>query len=356
MSSASQVPFKGYAVTNPKAWSDFDVIDFKPKNFKDTDVEIAITHCGVCGSDVHTITSGWGDIEPPLIVGHEIVGKATKVGSAVNGIKVGDRVGVGAQIGSCLECEACHTDNEQYCPKGIDTYNAEYPDGVKTMGGYSTAIRAHERFVFPIPDAMESKHAASMLCAGLTVYSPLVRDGCGPGKKVGIVGIGGLGHYAIMFAKALGAEVYAFTHSDSKTQDIKKMGADHVIVTDKDGEFAKPLAQKLHLIVSTRDVADDMPLVDYISMLWVQGHMIQVGLPDKPFPPIPGFAFTTNGSLFGGSKIGSKKEALAMLKLAAEKGVKPWIEELPMSKAGEAVERLKKNDVRYRFVLTQDLM
>lgn len=200
---------------------------------------------------MHTLKQGWGESQLPLVVGHEIVGKATRVGDNVKGIKVGDRVGVGAQVGACLRCKQCKDGYENYCPKQIDTYvreslvahlnapiliddyfqNAKYPDGTVTQGGYSTAIRAHQQFVFPIPEALESRHAASMLCAGLTVFSPLKTNGAGPGKKVGIVGIGGLGHYAILFAKALGAEVYAFTHSKDKMEDAKKLGADHVIDT-----------------------------------------------------------------------------------------------------------------------------
>lgn len=207
----------------------------------------------MCGSDLHTLKQGWGESHLPLVVGHEIVGKATRVGDNVKNIKVGDRVGVGAKIGSCMRCRQCKGEYENYCAKGISTYvsaasrtlylythvsvtttrqNSEYPDGVVTQGGYSTAIRAHQQFVFPIPDALESRHAAPMLCGGLTVYSPLVTNGAGPGKKVGIIGIGGLGHFALLFAKALGAEVYAFTHSPRKMEDAKKLGADHVVDTN----------------------------------------------------------------------------------------------------------------------------
>ncbi|TFK57318.1 NADPH-dependent alcohol dehydrogenase [Heliocybe sulcata] len=351
----SSVEFKGYAVTDTNKWSQFSVIDFQPKKFEDTDVEIAITHCGVCGSDLHTITSGWGEVPLPLVVGHEIVGKVTRVGSKVKEFKVGDRAGIGAQIGSCYSCRACKTDNENYCSKGVETYASKYPDGTLTQGGYSTAIRGNEQFVFPIPDKLESRDAASMLCAGLTVFSPLVRNGVGPGTKVGIVGIGGLGHYAVLFGKALGAEVYAFTHDNRKVEDIKKMGADQVTVTDDKGEFANDLAQTLDLIISTRDVAEGMPLQQYLSMLWVHGRLVTVGLPDQPLPQLSAFDLNPNGCYLGSTHIGSKKEAVQMLQLAADKGIKPWIEELPMKEAKQAVERLKRNDVRYRFVLTQDL-
>ena len=244
--------------TDPQKPTDLEVTNFEPKRFTDDDVEIAITHCGVCGSDVHTLKQGWGDSKLPLVVGHEIVGHARRIGQNVKDIKPGDRVGVGAKIGGCLSCRQCNSGYENYCPKGISTYvsiceqicrihlltlkdrhlrrhvlqNSQYPDGIVTQGGYATAIRAKQRFVFPIPDALESRYACSMLCGGLTVFSPLKTNGAGPGKRVGVIGIGGLGHYAILFAKALGAEVFAFTHSHDKMEDAKKLGADHVVDTN----------------------------------------------------------------------------------------------------------------------------
>jgi len=352
----SETVFKGYAVMDGKHWDKFEVIEYQPKTWTEDDVELAITHCGVCGSDVHTIDpSAWGVGKYPLVTGHEIAGVALKVGSNVKDIKVGDRVGVGAQIYSCLKCRACKCDNENYCPEGVDTYNAVYPDGVRTQGGYSTAIRANQQFVFPIPDGLESKYACTMLCAGLTVFSPLKRNGCGPGKKVGIVGIGGLGHYAILFAKAMGAEVYAFTHSDHKRADIEKMGADHVILTDHKG-WEKPLAMSLDLIISTRDSSKGMPLNEFLSTLWIDGHFITVGLPDEDLPPINAFSLIGNACRIGSSHIGSKVEALEMLQLAADKGIKPWIEELPMKDCDKAVRGVKEGKARYRYVLTQDLV
>jgi len=357
MSNVNATVFKGYAVTDPKNWDKFEVIEFKPKNWTEDDVEIAITHCGVCGSDVHTIDpSAWGKGNYPIVPGHEIVGKAIRVGSNVTDVKVGDRVGVGAQIFSCLECRACKSDNENYCPKMVDTYNDRYPgpDGVVTQGGYSTAIRANKQFIFKIPDGLESKYAASMLCAGLTVFSPLKRNGCGPGKKVGIVGIGGLGHYAVLFAKALGAEVYAFTHSDHKKADIEKLGADHIVLTGTPG-WEIPLARQLDIIISTRDSSKDFPMKEYLSTLWIDGHFITVGLPDEPLPPINVFDLLKNASRIGSSHIGSKVEALEMMQLAADKGIKPWIEELPMKDCNKAVRGVKEGKARYRYVLTQDL-
>ncbi|EJD05564.1 GroES-like protein [Fomitiporia mediterranea MF3/22] len=350
---AMQKTFKGYAVCDAKKWSDFSVVDFPAKKWEETDVEIAITHCGVCGSDVHTLTSGWGALETPIIVGHEIAGTAVRVGSKVQDIKVGDRVGVGAQVASCYHCKYCKSDNEQYCPAGVDTYNSKHPDGVRTQGGYSTGIIAHEQFVFPLPPGVSNAEGCSMLCGGLTVFSPLVRNGAGPGKRVGIIGIGGLGHYAVMFAKALGARVYAFTHQRDKEKDIKKMGADHVVFTNPG--FQEKCKMSLDLIVSTRDEASDYPLTEYLSMLDMHGKFISVGLPDAPLPATGAFAFAGNGCFFGGSHIGSKKEALAMLSLADKKGIKPWIEEFSMKDVKKAVEGVHKNNVRYRYVLKQDI-
>ncbi|TBU30289.1 GroES-like protein [Dichomitus squalens] len=355
---STNMQFKGYALIDPSKWTDLQVREFKPKNFQPDDVEIAITHCGVCGSDVHTLTQGWGESKLPLVVGHEIVGTVTRVGENVKDFKPGDRAGVGAQRGSCMSCRACKDGYENYCPNGIETYNSEYPDGVVAQGGYSTGIRAHQQFVFPIPDEIESRDVASMLCAGLTVYSPLKTHGCGPGKKVGIMGIGGLGHYAILWAKAMGAEVYALTHDQGKIDDIKKMGADHVINTEKK-DFWKDYPQTLDILLSTRDVhGEKMPLGDWLSMLYVHGRFITVGLPDTddPLPGIHAMKFAANGCMIGGSKIGSKQDCLEMLELARSKKIKPWIEEMPMKKAGTALQNVKDNKVRYRYVLTQDLV
>jgi len=345
---------KGYAIHDSEKWSDFALIDFKLKTAEPYDVDIAITNCGVCASDIHTITNGWGNFpDHPVVPGHEIVGKVTKVGSSVTEFKVGDIVGVGAQVSACFDCKACSNDNEQYCQHGVDTYNSKFPNGDIAQGGYSTAIRTHERFVFPIPDGLEPRLAASSLCAGLTMYSPLVRN-AKKGDKVGIVGIGGLGHYGIMFAKALGYETYAFTHSERKIEDIKKLGADHIINTN-DPKFGEKHAMELDLIVSTVDVAHGLPLSDLLPVLNIHGRFVSVGLPDHPLDGIQPQAFAGNGSFFGSSHIGSKKEAVAMLQLMADKKISPWIEEMPMSQAKEAVERLKKNDIRYRFVLSNDI-
>ncbi|KNZ78567.1 NADP-dependent alcohol dehydrogenase 6 [Termitomyces sp. J132] len=315
---------------------------------------------------VHTITGGWGHPILPLISGHEIVGHVVRVGPQVKSFKVGDRAGVGAQICSCLECDRCNADNEQYCPKQVDTYNAKYPNvsvfkvkrrgihvrqGDIAHGGYSTAVRAHERFVFPLPAGLPLEQIAPMLCAGITVYSPLVRNNTGPGKRVGIVGIGGLGHFAIQFARALEAEqVVAFSHSTNKEKDARALGAtDFVITGNKD--FTKGWQGKLDLIICTADVSRGIPLTELMTTLKVHGRLIMVAVPDDKLPALHTFDIMGNGALLGGSHIGSKKEVIDMLELAVKKGVKSWIEVLDMKDAARAVNAVKNNTVKYRHVL-----
>ncbi|CAD6586929.1 MAG: hypothetical protein ASARMPREDX12_002552 [Alectoria sarmentosa] len=306
--------FEGYMIKDQSKWSDFEKKEFKPKKFEDRDIDIKIECCGVCGSDVHTITGGWGECPLPICVGHEVIGKAIKVGNKVTTVKVGDRVGVGAQIRACLECKLCKADNENYCPH---------------------------------------MDAGPMMCAGLTVWSPLVRAKIGPGKKVAILGIGGLGHFGLLWASALGAEVYALSHSPNKKNDALKLGAKEFICT-KDKDWAKPWAYTFDFILNSADMTNEFNIQEYMSTLNVNGEFHNVGLPDKPLPQMMAQDFAPNGAKMGGSHIGNRPEMLAMLKLASEKDIKPMIETLDISEKGckEAVERVKVNDVRYRFTLT----
>ncbi|KAH9831477.1 GroES-like protein [Rhodofomes roseus] len=346
----TMVEFKGYALTNTNRaeWTSLEVVPFIPKKFEDDDVELAITHCGLCGSDIHIVRQGWGSPPyTPIIVGHEIVGIVTKVGPKVTEFKPGDRAGVGGR----------------YCPGATTTVLDRHPDGSPSQGGFATAIRANERFVFAIPEAIESKDAASMLCAGLTVFSPMRRNNVGPGTKVGVVGIGDLGHYAILFAKALGAEVYAFTHSPSKRDDAKKLGADHIIdignETPRLKDFHKPYTDTLDFIIATTSIySPNSSFSTYTSMLTVNGKFITVSLPDadKPMPPLHAADLVFSGAYIGGSFVGSKIDCYAMLKIATEKGIKPWVEELPMRELATALEKAHNGDARYRYVLTQDVV
>ncbi len=230
--------------------------EYEPKPWEETDVDIKITHCGVCGSDIHTLRSGWAPSDYPVCVGHEIVGHAVRVGSKVKDIKVGDRVGVGAQSGSCLnqngDCEACADGMEQHCPSMVQTFNSKWPNGGKAYGGYARYWRGDSNFVIPIPKEIPSDQAAPMLCGAITSFSPLVQHGAGPGKKIGIIGIGGLGHFGIMGAKALGCdEIIAISRSSSKKEDALNMGATGFIATDEDKDWETKHAGSLDIIVST---------------------------------------------------------------------------------------------------------
>lgn len=345
--------FEGFTVDGPKSWNKFTKRELTPKKFGEHDIDVQIDACGVCGSDVHSITGGWGEYEGPLCVGHEVVGKAVRVGSHVKGIKEGDRVGVGAQVWSCLECGLCKNANENYCPRMVDTYNAKYENGDVAHGGFASHIRAHEYFTFKIPDALETNVVAPLLCAGITTYSPLVRANVGPGKRVGVVGIGGLGHIALQFAAALGAEVYAISHSPSKADDARKQGAKDVILTSEDN-WNEKWQYSFDFILNCADMTHTFDMSKYLGLLKPQGDFHMVGLPDEPLPEMMAQLFASNGPKLTGSHLGNHQEMEALLQLAADKGVKPWVETIDISEAGckEAVERLKDNKVRYRFTLT----
>lgn len=342
--------FSGFCVAKPEEWSTFHKEELKPKPFDHHDIDVEIEACSVCGSDIHTITGGWGEYKGPLCVGHEVVGKAVKVGKHVSGINVGDRVGVGAQVWACLECDLCKSSNENYCPDMVDTYNAQYKDGSWAHGGFASHIRAHEYFVFKIPDKIDSESAAPLLCAGITTYSPMVRAGVGPGKKVGVVGIGGLGHMALQWAAALGAEVFAFTHSPSKKDDAKKLGATEVIVTSDKEDWEAPWKYQFDFVMNCADATDKMDLSKYLSLLKPGGDFHMVGIPDNSLPELSVGVFAANAPKLTGSHLGNHQEMDALLKLAAEKEIRPWIEKMSISEKNlkAAVEKVKGNKVRYR--------
>ncbi|KAL1965396.1 hypothetical protein VTN77DRAFT_5833 [Rasamsonia byssochlamydoides] len=346
---------QGFMVDGPETWTTFHKRSFALKPFGDYDVDVKVEACGICGSDIHTISGGWGKKDFPLCVGHEIVGTAIRVGPKVTLVKEGQRVGIGAQVYSCGECKQCKNDNETYCPVAmIDTYGSKWPDsGVISQGGYSSHVRAHEYWVFPIPDKLDSKIAAPLLCAGITAYSPLVRHGAGPGKKVGVVGMGGIGHLAIMFAKALGSETWAISRTRAKEADARKLGADGFIATSEDG-WEKPHRFSFDLIVNCANSSKNFDLGKYLSMMDVHGRWVSVGLPEEEGQVIKAQNLIANGVLIGASHLGSRREMLEMLQLAADKGLATWVEEVEINEENlkEAVTRMKKGDVRYRFTLT----
>ncbi|KAF5858520.1 hypothetical protein ETB97_004316 [Aspergillus alliaceus] len=346
---------EGFQVDGSDTYTDFHKRFFKLKPFGDYDVDIKIEACGVCGSDLHTISGGWGEQRFPLCVGHEIIGRAIRVGPKVTLIQEGQRVGVGAQSYSCGECKQCKNGNETYCPVlMIDTYGTEWPEtGIVSQGGYSSHVRTHEHWVFPIPEQLESNLVAPMLCAGLTAYSPLVRNGAGPGKKVGIVGLGGIGHFGIMFAKALGAETWAISRSRAKEADARELGADGYIATAEEG-WEKDHLCSFDLVINCASSSQGFDLAKYLSIMDVHGRWISVGLPEEEGQVIKAQNLIANGVLIGASHLGSRREMLDMLQLAADKGLRGWVEELQIGEEGlkEAMMRMKKGDVHYRFTLT----
>ncbi|KAL1930847.1 hypothetical protein VTP01DRAFT_9984 [Rhizomucor pusillus] len=320
------------------------------KTFDDDTVEMDITHCGICGSDLHTMDSGWGPTDYDVVVGHEITGVATRIGKNVKHIKVGDRIGVGAQSGACLECDVCRNGDENLCLNGIiGTYNSRWPNGEKTFGGYADKWRGHQRFVFKIPDNMSNEVAATFLCAGITTYSPLKRYNVKPGDKVGVIGIGGLGHFAIMWAKAMGAEVVALSSSDRKREDAKALGCDDYVVIGDEEAMKKHATSFTHIICTS--FSKDFNWIAYFSMMLPNSTFILVGLPEEPLKGIPPGLLALRQISVVGSAIGSPKMIEEMLQLASETSVRPWLNKFPMKECPQAVQHMREGKARYRIIL-----
>ena len=315
------------------------------------DVQIDIAYCGVCHSDLHTVRSEWGGTLYPCVPGHEIVGHVTAVGSDVSGFKVGDTVGVGCLVDSCQRCHACDEGLEQYCENGFTgTYNSATPDAPgHTLGGYSQRIVVDEKFVLRIrhPEAQLAA-VAPLLCAGITTWSPLRHWNAGPGKKVGIVGIGGLGHMGIKLAHAMGAHVVAFTTSESKRQDAHDLGADEVVVSRNTDEM-KAHTGSFDFILNT--VAASHDLDAYTRLLKRDGTLCLVGVPEHAHPSPNVAALIFGRKAIAGSLIGGIAETQEMLDFCAEHGIVSDIELIPVQQIDAAYERMVKSDVKYRFVI-----
>ncbi|WP_304488734.1 NAD(P)-dependent alcohol dehydrogenase [Dyadobacter sp. CY326] len=314
------------------------------------DVEIDILFCGVCHSDLHTAKSEWGPSMYPCVPGHEIVGKVVRVGDHVQKFKVGDVVGVGCMVDSCQECQYCNEGLEQYCEPGMTgTYNSpdKHIPGSPTFGGYSESIVVSENFVLRIPENMDLAAAAPLLCAGITTYSPLRHWNVGPGQKVGVVGIGGLGHMGIKIAKAMGAEVVAFTTSQTKFAEAKRLGADEVVLS-KDEAQMSAYTGKLHFILDAVSAQHDINA--YLRLLRVDGSLALVGAPEHPLP-VAAFSLIQGRKSFSGSMIGGIAETQEMLDFCGEHGITADIEMIDIQSINEAYERLLNGDVKYRFVI-----
>ncbi len=314
------------------------------------DVAIAILYCGVCHSDLHFAKNDWGLTRYPIVPGHEIVGRVTSVGSDVTRFKTGDVVGVGCMVDSCRTCSACQDDVEQYCLNGFTmTYGSDdRHDGTLTQGGYSESIVVSEHFVLTMPEGIDLPSAAPILCAGITTYSPLRHHGVGEGHKVGVIGMGGLGHMGVKLARALGAEVTVFTRSDAKVEEAKQHAAHHVVVSS-DEEQMKAVAETFDFMLDTVPVQHDIN--PYLAALRYDGTHIMVGLMDPIEPAVQGANLIFKRRVLAGSLIGGIAETQELLDFCAEHKITCDVEMIDMQTINTAFERMQKGDVRYRFVI-----
>jgi uncharacterized zinc-type alcohol dehydrogenase-like protein len=313
------------------------------------DVEIDILYCGVCHTDIHLLKNDWGFSIYPMVPGHEIVGRVASIGNQVKKFKVGDIAGVGCLVDSCRECENCKQGLEQYCQGGmVLTYSGMEKDGkTVTQGGYSTKIVVEERFVLRVSPKLSPAAAAPLLCAGITTYSPLRHWKVGKGHKIAIIGLGGLGHMAIKFAKAFGAEVTVLSTSPGKKADALKLGAHNFVVTT-DEEQMKAVANSFNFILDTLSATHDYN--QYVTLLKVDGTLICVGLPPEPIH-LPAFNIVFTRKCVAGSLIGGLPETQEMLDYCADHNIHADIELIPVQKIQESFERMLKNDIKYRFVI-----
>ncbi|MFI5234531.1 MAG: NAD(P)-dependent alcohol dehydrogenase [Gemmatimonadales bacterium] len=338
---------RGYAAKTAKGALEPFTFERRPPGAHDVLVEILF--CGICHSDIHQARGEWGAAAFPMVPGHEIVGRVTRVGAAVKRFKAGDIAGVGCFVDSCRNCGNCRDGLEQYCERGASyTYNGREQDGkTPTFGGYSSQIVVDEKYVLVIPPTLPAANAAPLLCAGITTWSPLRHFGVGPGQRVGIVGLGGLGHMGVKFAAAFGADVTVFSSSKAKETDAKRLGAQSFVVT-KDPRAVKALANKYDFILDTVSAAHDLNL--YLGLLRRDGAMVIVGVPERA-TEIRANALISNRRRLAGSSIGGIRETQEMLDYCAAKQITSDVEVIPVKQVNTAYDRIIKGDVRYRFVI-----
>ncbi len=341
-------PVSGYAAQS--ATEPVTPFDFTRRDPRPDDVSIDILYCGVCHTDIHMTRNDWGYSTYPVVPGHEIIGQVTAVGPEVTNFKPGDMVGVGVMVDSCRECDACLAGLEVYCENFCtQTYGGtDRHDGSPTYGGYSDKIVVSDRFVLHIPEGLDPKTAGPLLCAGITTYSPLKHWKIGPGHKVGVVGLGGLGHLALKFAKALGAEVTLFTRSAGKEEEARRLGADHVVLSTDPAQMTAA-GNSFHFVVDTVPSAHD--LNPYLATLKLDGTHILVGQLDPLEPPILGVSLMGGRKSLAGSGAGGLPETQEMLHFCAERGITCDVEMIAIQDINAAFERVLKSDVRYRFVI-----
>jgi len=343
------MPIIAKAYGTKAADAQLDAIEIQRRTPSAGDVHIEITYCGVCHSDIHTARNEWLNSVYPVVPGHEIIGRVLEVGPDVSRFKAGDLVGVGCMVDSCQECNPCKQDLEQFCAEGCTfTYNSPNPHlGGRTYGGYSTHIVVREEFVLKVPENIDEKAAAPLLCAGITTWSPLKHWNVGKGDKVGIVGLGGLGHMGIKFANALGAHVVMITRSSGKAKDAEELGA-HEVLLSTDGDAMKAHANSFDFILNTIPVGHEMD--PYIGLLKIDATMVLVGAVE-PLKPFHGGGIMMGRKRIAGSLIGGIRETQEMLDFCGEHNVVCDIELIPMQQINQAYERVVNSDVKYRFVI-----
>ena len=326
-----------------------EALDIERREITADDVKIEIDYCGVCHSDIHQVRNDWKNSKYPVVPGHEIIGRVTQVGKNVSNFKEGDLVGVGCMVDSCQECDSCKEDLEQFCENGATlTYNSKDEHlGGHTFGGYSEQIVVDKEFVLKVPENIDAKAAAPLLCAGITTYSPLRHWNVKKGDKVGVIGLGGLGHMGVKFAHAIGAHVVMITTSPSKSEDAKKLGADEVLIS-KNEEDMKKQAGTFDFLLNTVPVGHDMN--PYVALLKKDATMVLVGA-IEPLDPVHGGGLISGRKRIAGSVIGGIKETQEMLDFCGEHNIVSDIEMIDMQNINEAIDRVVKSDVKYRFVI-----
>ncbi|MCH2089912.1 MAG: NAD(P)-dependent alcohol dehydrogenase [Pseudoalteromonas sp.] len=338
---------KGYAAHSSE--SDLVPYSFERRDLRADDVEIEILYCGICHTDIHHVRGDWGPEEYPMVPGHEIIGRVLKVGEGVTKFSVGQSVGVGCLVDSCRECGSCEHHQEQYCDEFVPTYGSrDRHDGTLTFGGYSDKIVVSERFVLSIPENLNLAGAAPLLCAGITMYSPLKRWNISAGKKVAVIGLGGLGHMGIKLAKAMGAEVTLFSRSKGKEEDAYRLGADHVVISSSESQMLS-VKSSFDLIIDTVPYNHDVN--PYLNTLAPDGALVLVGFFGALEPTVQTAALIARGKTLTGSLIGGLEETQQMLDFCGEHNVTADIEMLDIKDINLAYERLLKSDVKYRFVI-----
>ncbi|CAA2935067.1 8-hydroxygeraniol dehydrogenase-like [Olea europaea subsp. europaea] len=349
-SPETEHPLKAFGWATRDTSGLFSPFKFSRRIMLNRDVQFKVLYCGVCHSDLHMAKNEWGVTQYPLVPGWGgSICEVTEVGSKVEKVKVGDKVGVGCMVGSCRQCDQCTNDLENYCSKMILTYRSIYTDGTMTYGGYSNFMVADEHFIVRWPENFPLDAGAPLLCAGITTYSPLRYFGLDkPGMNIGVVGLGGLGHVAVKFAKAFGTKVTVISTSINKKKEaIEKLGADSFLVS-RDPEEMKATAGTLDGIIDT--VSADHPILPLLSLLKPHGKMVLVGVPNKPIE-LPAFPLITGRKLIAGSGIGGMKETQEMIDFAAKHNILPDVEIIPIDYINTAMDRLGKSDVKYRFVI-----